>query len=99
MGKNQQEELRRLEEALMEESDLDGFDSYQYGQATQRWQAVSMPEPKGKNNDRVDVDMDAYSREVYQGHSRGGMGILMTMLAMVALSVCILIVLKLLGVL
>ena len=99
MGKNQQKELRRLEEALMEESDLDSFDSYQHGQATQRWQAVSIPDPIVKNNDRVDVDMDAYSQDVYDGRSRGGLGVLTTMLAMVALSACILILFKILGVL
>ena len=99
MGKNQQKELRRLEEALMEESDLDSFYSYQHGQATQRWQAVSMPDPNGRNNDRVDVDMDEYSQQVYEGRSRGGLGVLITMLAMVALAACILILFKFLGVL
>lgn len=99
MSKQQRDELRRLEEALMEDSDLAGFDDFGYGQQNSQWQSVSIPDSNGRNTDRTDVDMDAYSEDVYRGGSRKGVSFLLTMLAMVAISVCILILFKLLGVL
>lgn len=99
MSKQQRDELRRLEEALMEDSDLAGFDDFGYGQQNSQWQSVSMPDSNGRNTDRTDVDLDAYSEDVYRGGSRKGVSFLLTMLAMVAISVCILILFKLLGVL
>ena len=98
MGK-QQDELRRLEEALMEDSDLADFDDFGYGQQNTQWQSVSIPESKGRNTDRADVDLDAYSEEVHQGSSRNGLSVVLTMLVMVALSASILLLLKYLGVL
>lgn len=99
MSKQQRDELRRLEEALMEDSDLAGFDDFGYGQQNSQWQSVSIPDSNGRNTDRTDVDMDAYSEDVYRGGSRKGVSFLLTMLAMVAISACILILFKLLGVL
>ena len=99
MSKQQRDELRRLEEALMEDSDLEGFDDFGYGQQYSQWQSVSIPDSNGRNTDRTDVDMDAYSEDVYRGGSRKGVSFLLTMLAMVAISACILILFKLLGVL
>lgn len=99
MSKQQRDELRRLEEALMEDSDLADFDDFGYGQQNSQWQSVSIPDSNGRNTDRTDVDMDAYSEDVYRGGSRKGVSFLLTMLAMVAISACILILFKLLGVL
>ena len=99
MSKQQRDELRRLEEALMEDSDLAGFDDFGYGRQNSQWQSVSIPDSNGRNTDRTDVDMDAYSEDVYRGGSRKGVSFLLTMLAMVAISACILILFKLLGVL
>ena len=99
MSKQQRDELRRLEEALMEDSDLAGFDDFGYGQQNAQWQSVSIPDSNGRNTDRTDVDLDAYSEDVYRGGSRKGVSFLLTMLAMVAISACILILFKLLGVL
>lgn len=99
MSKQQRDELRRLEEALMEDSDLAGFDDFGYGQQNSQWQSVSIPDSNGRNTDRTDVDIDAYSEDVYRGGSRKGVSFLLTMLAMVAISACILILFKLLGVL
>lgn len=99
MSKQQRDELRRLEEALMEYSDLEGFDDFGYGQQNSQWQSISIPDSNGRNTDRTDVDMDAYSEDVYRGGSRKGVSFLLTMLAMVAISACILILFKLLGVL
>ena len=99
MSKQQRDELRRLEEALMEDSDLAGFDDFGYGQQNSQWQSVSIPDSNGRNTDRTDVDLDAYSEDVYRGGARKGVSFLLTMLAMVAISACILILFKLLGVL
>ena len=99
MGKHQRDELRRLEEALMEESDFGEFGAYGYEQQNPTWQSVSMPDSNGRNTDRTDVDLDAYSEDVYRGGARKGVSFLLTMLAMVAISACILILFKLLGVL
>ena len=99
MSKQQRDELRRLEEALMEDSDLADFDDFGYGRQNSQWQSVSMPDSNGRNTDRTDVDLDAYSEDVYRGGSRKGVSFLLTMLAMVAISACILILFKLLGVL
>ena len=99
MSKQQRDELRRLEEALMEDSDFEGFDDFGYGQQNSQWQSVSIPDSNGRNTDRTDVDLDAYSEDVYRGGSRKGVSFLLTMLAMVAISACILILFKLLGVL
>ena len=99
MSKQQRDELRRLEEALMEDSDLADFDDFGYGQQNSQWQSVSIPDSNGRNTDRTDVDLDAYSEDVYRGGSRKGVSFLLTMLAMVAISACILILFKLLGVL
>lgn len=91
MGKRQQEELRRLEEALLEseyENDVPGFSA--------RANAV---DPDMYNTDDTDVDMDAYSEEVHHGRDRGGLSVVLTMLAMVLLSAAILLFLKFLGVL
>ena len=99
MSKQQRDELRRLEEALMDESDFGEFGAYGYEQQNPTWQSVSIPDSHGRNTDRADVDMDAYSEDVYQGGSWKGVSFLLTMLAMVALATCILILFKLLGVL
>ena len=99
MSKEQWDELRRLEEALMDDSELASFDDFGYSQQNSQWQSVSMPESSGRNTDRSDVDLDAYSEDVSRGRSRNGVNFLLTMLGMVALSACILILFKLLGVL
>ena len=98
MRRQQQKELRRLEEALMEveypqeafsadpemELDWDEFEDSQYYDVY--------------NTDDTDVDLEEYSEEVLQGKSSSGLGIVLTMLCMVALSACILYLLKVLGV-
>ena len=80
MSKQQRDELRRLEEALMEDSDLAGFDDFGYGQQNSQWQSVSIPDSNGRNTDRTDVDMDAYSEDVHAGRRGGCLVWLMVML-------------------
>lgn len=92
MGKRQEKELRRLEEALMESDDIQ--------QAPGFW---SHPAPKGDhivfNTDEADVDMESYSEEVHRGKQGSALSVVLTMFAMLALSAAILLLLKILGVL
>lgn len=99
MRKQQEKELRRLEEALMEaeypqeafpadpelELDWDEFED------TESYDAY--------NTDDVDVDLEEYSEDVHQGKRGSGLGVVLTMICMVALSAGILMLLKYLGVL
>ena len=90
MRKNQQRELERLERALMEAEDTD----------FQEWDTQSSPFAYDMyNTDDADVDLDDYSEEVYQQDDRRGLSVAVTMVAMVALSACILLLLRILGVL
>ena len=99
MGRDQQNELRRLEAALLEEFDLKFDDSTQQKSATQKWPAFDTSDYRVSNTDHVDVDLDAYSEEVHLGRSGSGIGVLITMVAMVLLSVGILVLFKIMGVL
>lgn len=102
MRDRQQKELRRLEEALMEteyeeefsEEEFDGIE-----EVDRTWQQSADMDYDIYNTDDADVDMDAYSEEVHRGKTGSGLGVVLTMLTMVALSACILFLLKLLGVL
>ena len=64
MGSKRNSELRRLEEALMEEEDL-VFDFSQASSAKSR-QANSAPVCKAINTDRTDVDLESYRAEAQQ---------------------------------
>lgn len=97
MGNRHDNELRRLEEALMEDEDL-AFDFSQTPSVKSR-QANSVPVCKAINTDRTDVDMDAYSEDVHRGKSGGILGGLLTMGCMLLLAAGILLLLKFLGVL
>ena len=88
MGRQQQDELRRLEEALMEDLGLEDIDFFSDKQMTQKWQPVSVSDYGQGNTDQTDVDLQAYSEEVYRGRSRTGWGVCATMLSMAALSAC-----------
>ena len=92
MSKRQQEELRRLEEALMESDYMHEVPDF--------WE-----DPPKKNSqvfyntDDSDVDLDEYSEEIHRGSKGNGLSAVLTMLAMLALSAGILLLLKMLGVL
>ena len=99
MRKQQQRELRRLEEALMEaEYPQEAFPAEQEMELD--WDDYEDPESYDVyNTDDVDVDLDEYSEDVHAGKSGSGVAIVVTMLCMVALSAGILFLLKYLGVL
>lgn len=98
MDKNQQRELQRLEDALMEVeyTDLD-FDDDELLDAA--WPQVEDMDDSMYNTDDTDVDLDDYSEQVYSQRSGRGLSVAITMLAMVALSICIMLLLKITGVL
>lgn len=97
MSKRQDEELRRLEEALLESEDTEDTEWEPDETETEPWDDDM--DYQVYNTDDTDVDLDAYSEDVYQEHSGRGLSVLLTMLCMAALSVCILLLLKYLGVL
>ena len=70
MRKDQQEALRRLEEALLEQETPPARDD------SDQWLEEFYTEPAhdytAYNADRTDVDMDVYSREVEAGRRRSG---------------------------
>ena len=103
MRKQEEEELRRLEQALLEESDqedfpeedpLDWVDEF-YDDAGQ----TPAMDFTVRNTDDVDVDLDDYSEEVYRA-KRGGCLIpgLITVLALCVLTAMVLWLLQYLGV-
>ena len=89
MGKRQKQELRRLEEALMESDE-----NPKLAKATSSHTAHAV-----YNTDETDVDLDAYSEDVYRGSHGNFLSGLLTMVIMIALSAGILLLLKILGVL
>ena len=92
MGRRQEEELRRLEDALFENDSIDAVLDF--------WnEKPNTPAHCVYNTDETDVDLDAFSEEVHQGRGRTALPMMLTMLAMVALSAGILLLLKLAGVL
>lgn len=100
MRNNQQKELQRLEEALMEVDYMNDVPDF--------WDDPEEPvydnydnytDYNAYNTDDADVDMEAYSQEVDRGSKKNGLSTALTMLAMMALSAVILLLLKVLGVL
>ena len=94
MRKRQEEELRRLEEALLKEDapdmlpeDPEDWDpDWEVSEDSEYYDAY--------NTDDVDVDLDEYSEDVHDGAGRGGAGILIVMLTMIVLSAGFLLLLK-----
>ena len=105
MRKKEEEALRRLEKALLEdlqeeelpreEDPTQWVDEY-YDDAVED---VLPPDFTVRNTDRVDVDLDDYSEEVYQA-KKGGCLIpgLVTVLALCVLTAMVLWLLQYLGV-
>ena len=96
MRSRQQKELRRLEEALME---AEYEEENNFDEPVKTWQQARKPDCHAYNTDEADVDLDEYSQEVYDEPAGRGLGVVATMLVMVLLSLCILLFLKLQGVL
>lgn len=108
MRRQQEEELRRLEQALLEDLSQDDILSEEdprewvdeYYEEIFDDIADELPDDfTVRNTDDVDVDMEAYSQEVYRG-KRGGCLIpgLVTLLALSLLTAMVLWLLQYLGV-
>lgn len=98
MRKQEREELRRLEEALMEpeftEIPADEMDTIE-----STWQDVSDTHYDIYNTDETDVALDVYSEDVHRGRRSSALPTVLTLIVLVALSAAILWLLKILGVL
>lgn len=99
MDKRQQRELQRLEKALMESEYEERIPEDELELLESSWQESADMDYDVYNADETDVDLDAYSEEVHRGRGRSVLSAVMTMLAMLLLSGCILLLLKFLGVL
>jgi hypothetical protein len=93
MRKQQQAELRRLEEALMAEE----YREEAAPDIDESWQEYADREYEIYNADDTDVDMDAYSEDVQAGKPRNSAGVLVV-LTVVLLAAVIALLLKFLEV-
>lgn len=93
MRKQQQAELRRLEEALMAEDLPEDADPI----LDETWLEYTEQDYEIYNTDDTDVDLDAYSDDVHEGGSQKGMGALVILTLLLLLAV-IVFLLKFLGV-
>ena len=98
MGRQEQEELRRLEAALLEQSCIEENSEEELEFLEHTWQAVSDVSYDAYNTDRSDVDPDAYSEDVYRGRRSNVIPALVTILALAVLTAMILWLLEFLGV-
>lgn len=96
MTNRQQKELQRLEKALLEAEEETFEDAYEDEEDFSQTQVFDYD---AYNTDDTDVDMDEYILQVQEDSPGSGLGVVLTMLVMVALSACIFILLKYLGVL
>lgn len=99
MRRREQEALRRLEAALMENEPEPAFPADGLESLDEFWQDTAGMDYDMYNTDDADVDLDDYSEEVHRGKSGNGLSVALTMVAMIALSASILLFLKILGVL
>jgi len=97
MRKKQQDELRRLEEALLEP---EAFDEPE--EAAEEWldefYAESARDYAVHNTDSADVDLDSYSADVYEGRRRSGCLIPVMILLTAVLAALVIYLLHLQGV-
>ena len=59
MSRDSKEHLRRMEEALLEEDD-------NWLEEARSLMGEEAPQVSVRNNDRLDVDLDSYSQDVYE---------------------------------
>ena len=93
MRKQQQAELRRLEEALMAEDLPEDAAPI----LDETWLEYTEQDYEIYNTDDTDVDLDVYSDDVHEGGSQKGMGALVILTLLLLLAV-IVFLLKFLGV-
>ena len=83
MRKDQQEELRRLERALLEADAQEAEDSWEVTEEdTDDWLEEifldgerEIPDFESYNTDATDVDMESYSEEIRNAEEKGGCAI------------------------
>ena len=109
MRRKEAEELRRLEEALMEseyeescpgddlEFDIPELDELDILEDT--WQETADVDYEVYNTDHTDVDLEEYSEEVYRERSSDTLPVLLTIFTAILLGAVVLLLLKYLGVL
>ena len=99
--RKQQEELRRLEEALLaEEYTLPEEEELLMEEAllTDSWQEITDTDFDIYNTDDVDVDMDEYSGEVLRDRESGGFSAVLVAITLLLLAGTIVYLLKCMGV-
>lgn len=99
MRKQEQEELRRLEEALMAHEYTEEIPAEEKDILEDTWLEVSDIDYEIYNTDDTDVDLEAYSEDVHRGRRSNVLPTIITLLALAALSAMILWLLRYLGVL
>lgn len=97
MRKQEQENLRRLEEALMAAEPSKEVPEEELYMLEDSWQDLSDTDYEIYNTDDPDVDMTDYSEDVYRGRSRSSLGVLLVV-TLFLLAAVVLWLLKLLGV-
>lgn len=98
MGKREQEELRRLEAALLESEYQDETPVDELDLLEDTWQEVTDVRYDMYNADYADVDLDDYSEDIHRGRRSNSVLPLVAMLAIAALIAMIAWLLKFLGV-
>lgn len=97
MRKQEREELRRLEEALLEPEFIE-TPADERAVLEESWQEISDVPYDIYNTDEADVDLDAYSEDVHRGRRTNMLPVIITLLALIALSAMVLWLLQYLGV-
>ena len=98
MRKQEREELRRLEEALMK-PEFTEMPADEMEILEESWQDLSDVSYDIYTTDEVDVDLEAYSEDVHRGRQSNALPVIITVLALIALSAMVLWLLQFLGVL
>lgn len=98
MGKREQEELRRLEAALLESEYQDETPVDELDLLEDTWQEVTDVRYDMYNADYADVDLDDYSEDIYRGRRSNSALPLVAMLSIATLIAMIAWLLKFLGV-
>ena len=98
MNKKEQEELRRLEEALMETDVFDEELIDEIDLLEDTWQDIADLSPDIYNADDSDVDLDDYSQTVQTANRQPASGILVALILILS-AVVVFCLLKILGVL
>ena len=102
MRKQEQEALRRLEAALMEQEHTDQIPTEEYAHSEDIWQELSDTDYdvdyEVYNTDAADVDLDEYSEEVHQGNHKNPFLTVALIFSLLLLVFSVLVLMNFLGV-